>query len=649
MAELDASRDLDPQRPTVVYIAGSGRSGSTLLERILGAMPGYVNVGELLDLPRKVAPRDELCGCGVRFSLCPFWSGVGQRAFGGWSSEVLQDLHRLQTLVARQRHLPRLLGGHAGPAFTAALGRYGERYAEIYAAAASTASARYVVDASKWPAQALALHRGGIDVRVVHLVRDVRGHTHSMNRQNVLRPHARADEGEAMWHNAPALGAANWLATQTEVDLLRARRVPVARVRYRDLVAQPRTTIERALRQLSVEMPGGALSHIDGRTVTLGPSHGLSGNPSRFTHGPTVLRSDDRWRSEMRRRDQLLVTAIGLPQMVGSHLRPPDPSSPDREGAAPAQAASKPVTSWPLVSVILATRGRPELVREALASVLHQNYPGAIEAIVVHDQEPAQLALTELTRPGRAVSVVNNLHTPGLAGARNTGVDLARGAFIATCDDDDSWHPTKLQRQMQRFRDDPDVLMLGSGLRYVYSADKAVEWPGRAERITYDLLLRNRVKELHSSVLIMRRDAFAKAGRYDESLPGGYAEDYDWVLRVARVGKVGVVVEPLADIRQNVPSYYRGKAARTAVALEYFLAKHPEIAASRRGHARLLGQMAFNRSCVGERGPAMRLALHSLSRWPLSPHPYVALGHLATGADPRYFADAARLLGKGMA
>src|SRR3954453_3027262 len=93
--------------PVGLFIAGSGRSGSTLVERILGGIPGTVNVGELLDLPRRVAPRDERCGCGEVFSACPFWTAVGERLPGGWSTDELRSLHELQTRVARQRHLPR--------------------------------------------------------------------------------------------------------------------------------------------------------------------------------------------------------------------------------------------------------------------------------------------------------------------------------------------------------------------------------------------------------------------------------------------------------------------------------------------------------------------------------------------------------------
>jgi len=94
--------------PPVIYIAGSGRSGSTIMERALGEMPGFVNVGELIDLARR-AGDGERCGCGMAFTDCPFWMGVGERAFGGWDAGSAAAIGELQSRVARQRHVPRLL------------------------------------------------------------------------------------------------------------------------------------------------------------------------------------------------------------------------------------------------------------------------------------------------------------------------------------------------------------------------------------------------------------------------------------------------------------------------------------------------------------------------------------------------------------
>lgn len=311
--------------------------------------------------------------------------------------------------------------------------------------------------------------------------------------------------------------------------------------------------------------------------------------------------------------------------------------------------SSAPGHRWPRVTVIVPTRGRPELVRESISAVVNQTYPGQIECLVVHDQEPPDPGLAQMGRGQHQVTVVPNTRTPGLAGSRNTGLDLARSDFVASCDDDDVWHPAKLQVQVARLLDDPDLLVVGSGIRLLLPHNKVADWPARADRISYQLLLRNRVKELHSSTLVMRRDAFAKAGRYDENLPSGYAEDYDWVLRAARVGPVGAVSQPLADIRKGSSSWYRGSGTDSADGLEYLLAKHPDIAASPRGHARMLGQIAFARSIRGQRRMALSLALKAWLQWPACPHAYIALAHAATGMNPQHLRRAARLMGRGMA
>ena len=73
--------------------------------------------------------------------------------------------------------------------------------------------------------------------------------------------------------------------------------------------------------------------------------------------------------------------------------------------------------------MVLPTRGRPELVRESIQAVVDQTYPGEIECFVVHDQEPPMPELAELGRPGRTVTVIENDGAPGLAGARNVGLD----------------------------------------------------------------------------------------------------------------------------------------------------------------------------------------------------------------------------------
>jgi hypothetical protein len=302
--------------PIVVYIAGSGRSGSTLLERTLGEIPGFVNVGELIDLYRRTAEHGERCGCGQAFAQCPFWSGVGERAFGGWQEHKLTATHRLQGKVARQRRMPRLLAMRlAGARFRAEVADYGVSYASLYGAIAAEAGAACVVDASKWPVQALALARAGLDVRVIHLVRDVRGVAYSVGKRDVSRPHAVAGT-DLMTHWSPAEAAARWVAVQSQAGMLRWCGLPVTRMRYEEFARSPRQAVAAALDGIGLPAPPAHLAHVGDGRVVLGTSHGLSGNPSRFTGGEITLRADETWRARMPRRDRLVVTAIGLPLML---------------------------------------------------------------------------------------------------------------------------------------------------------------------------------------------------------------------------------------------------------------------------------------------------------------------------------------------
>lgn len=299
------------RRVVVVYLGGFGRSGSTLVERMLGAAPGWVNVGELVDLARSVAPGDELCGCGVSFSGCPFWNRVGELAFGGWTEQVLAQLVELQRAAARQRHLPGLLNPRHVP--SAELVALRTSYARIYAAVAEASGASVVVDASKGPALGQALAGApGIDVRMLNVVRDPRAVAWSWSRR-VVRPHVTGGR-EEMWRIPARRAAAQWTALQLEVEAM-ARRggTPSARLRYEDFVADPVGSLVDAVGALSLPLGPGDLPGVENGVVELGPSHGLSGNPGRFRSGAVELRGDDRWATEMPTGDRATVTALTLP------------------------------------------------------------------------------------------------------------------------------------------------------------------------------------------------------------------------------------------------------------------------------------------------------------------------------------------------
>jgi hypothetical protein len=306
----------------VLYIGGSGRSGSTVVERVLGAVPGYVNVGETVELFRGVlrksfAGRPERCGCGRPLLECPYWTAVGERAFGGWTQDLADEAADLQRRVASQRQLPRLLlDDRAGAGFRAELARLREIYAGLYRAVLAESAADVVVDASKWPGQAMALAgTPDLDVRVLHLVRDVRGVASSWSKAGVVRPNSgerrETMKTHAMWRTAP-----RWSLFQLEMRAVAARADAGALVRYEDVVRRPEPVLRSALERLGLPVPPGAFAHVEGQVVTLVPSHGLAGNPSRATNGPVTLRADEAWRTSLSRGQQTVLAALGLPGLA---------------------------------------------------------------------------------------------------------------------------------------------------------------------------------------------------------------------------------------------------------------------------------------------------------------------------------------------
>jgi glycosyltransferase involved in cell wall biosynthesis len=314
-------------------------------------------------------------------------------------------------------------------------------------------------------------------------------------------------------------------------------------------------------------------------------------------------------------------------------------------GPGPATHESREDT--PLVSVVIPTRGRPALLKETLEAIVAQDYAGPMEIIVVHDREEIDPTLAGLSAPGREIRSINNTRTGGLCGARNSGLAASSGVYYASCDDDDVWYPTKVRRQVELLQSDPELLCVGTGIRLLMPRGD-VEWEAREPVISHERLLGNRVKELHSSNLMMPVTAFDRAGLYDEELPHGYAEDYDWLLRATRVGKVGAVQETLVDIRKDVPSWFRDKSLNTAAALEYLLEKHPDFRDRRRGHARILGQIAYARITGGQRSRGLRIAGRALCRYPAAPHAWLAVAVATPGVEPQRMLAASRRFGRGL-
>jgi len=301
----------------------------------------------------------------------------------------------------------------------------------------------------------------------------------------------------------------------------------------------------------------------------------------------------------------------------------------------------------PDVDVVVPTRSRPELLPGTLAAIRTQDYPGRVRVLVVFDQSEPDPAL-EHDDGRRAVSVLTNGRTPGLAGARNSGVLAGSAPYVAFCDDDDRWHPGKLSAQVQALRAEPRAVMTTCGIRIVYDGT-TVDRPLERERVALRDLLRSRLTELHPSTFLLVRDRLlADVGLVDEQIPGSYAEDYELLLRAARVFPVVNVPQVLVDVLWHPRSYFASRWETIASALGWLLERYPEFDTEPAGKARVLGQIAFAHAARGARGPAARCALQAARLNPREARAYLALAVASGGVAPERVLAALHRRGRGI-
>lgn len=200
----------------------------------------------------------------------------------------------------------------------------------------------------------------------------------------------------------------------------------------------------------------------------------------------------------------------------------------------------------PTVSVVIPTYQRSDLVCQAIDSVLGQTYRD-FEIIIVIDGSTDD-TVVRLATYGEKITVIEQPNL-GVAVARNTGIRLAHGRYLAFLDDDDIWMPAKLERQISILEARSDIGLVFADLLIVNESGKPLSIPGQAP-LTPPLLSEITLffnNYVPMPTVVVRRDCLELVGGFDQSVVP--CEDYDLWLRISAHYRLWRVHERLASYR----------------------------------------------------------------------------------------------------
>jgi len=301
----------------IIYITGYGRSGSTLLEKLLQCQPSFHATGELVNFFRFYNSSKKRCSCGKRIQDCDFWSSVAKELFkNGFNQKEFLKYAKIQ-----RKH--EALWTHGGSLVLKNNKKYLELMRKFFDAVAQIIGPEesFLIDSSKTAYTTLyrpiALSRlGEYKVRVIHLVRDCRGVAWSV-KKGLNR---RMENGEKGRVALPVLRAMlGWAFSNMAAGNLKNHigQDNYYLIRYEDLVENPVYTLKMIGLFLKVDLDRcihTAQKAREGYEVQLPEIHQLAGNRMRFSYSLSIS-PDYAWKEKLNSQTKAFIKIIAMPLM----------------------------------------------------------------------------------------------------------------------------------------------------------------------------------------------------------------------------------------------------------------------------------------------------------------------------------------------
>lgn len=302
----------------------------------------------------------------------------------------------------------------------------------------------------------------------------------------------------------------------------------------------------------------------------------------------------------------------------------------------------------PIISVIITTYNRPDLLPRAINSVLNQTFDN-LECIVVDDCSPDSETKTLVQSiDDERLRYIRHDKNRGLSAARNTGIECARGDYIAFLDDDDEWLTTKLEQQLELLVNLPDDYAVVYCWMDYYSDSQNKVIRKYRPKLRGDIFSNTLDAQPigSGSTLLVRKTIAEEFGGFDESLPRGV--DGDFIRRVSEKYKFDYVPEVLVryyiehgheritrDDVEGIQNHINGlqtKLTKFKTALD----AHPTRAAN------IYADLAFHYALLGEWTRSVRYYRKAILIAPLSWSPYFWIFRIAVVPLPRVIQDSMR-------